>query len=206
MTSGTDGGDEAPRHDTARVRATVNGHPFDSEVPTWLSLAGYLRDELGLTGTKVSCGVQVCGACTVLVDRLPVSACVYLAADVDGCEVTTIEGVADGDELHPVQQAFVECSAFQCGYCTPGLVLAAIALLDDVPSPDRAVVARELEGSICRCTGYLPIIDAVLMAAERMQAGGRSAGTREPPVEGGAMLRGKIRSVAESAIQDGYQE
>ena len=153
-----------PEHD---VRTTVNGRPVDDRIPARLLLADFLRDRLGLTGTKVSCGTQVCGSCTVLVDEQPVSSCSYLACDVDGREVTTVEGLADGEELSPVQQAFVSCSALQCGFCTPGFVVAATALLRENPDPTEQEVAHYLEGNLCRCTGYAPIVEAVMEAARR---------------------------------------
>ena len=156
---------------TTVVHATVNGNPVTLEVPNRLTLAELLREQLGLTGTKVSCGMQVCGVCTVLVDGVPVSACTYLGIRIDGRDVLTIEGLADGDRLHPIQQAFLDNFALQCGYCTPGFILMAKALLDDNPDPDEAVVIDHLDGNICRCTGYRPIVDAVLVAAEQMREG-----------------------------------
>lgn len=153
---------------TTTVRTTVNGKAMTLELASRLTLAEVLRDELGLTGTKVSCGMQVCGACTVLVDGAPVSSCTYLGAAVDGREVLTVEGLADGARLHPIQQAFLDEFALQCGFCTPGFVMMAKALLDEEPHPDEATVVAHLDGNICRCTGYRPIVDAVLRAAERM--------------------------------------
>jgi aerobic-type carbon monoxide dehydrogenase small subunit (CoxS/CutS family) len=148
------------------VRTTVNGRPVEARIPTRVLLADFLRDRLGLTGTKVSCGMQVCGACTVLVDERPVSACSYLACDIDGADVVTVEGLADGDRLSPVQQAFVDCSALQCGFCTPGFVVSATALLRRNPRPSEQEVSHYLEGNLCRCTGYEPIVEAVMRAAE----------------------------------------
>jgi carbon-monoxide dehydrogenase small subunit len=152
------------------VRATVNGRAVDVTVPTQLLLVELLRDRLGLTGTKLSCGMQVCGACTVLVDGRPVSACAFLACDIDGTEVTTVEGLARDGELNPVQQAFVDCSALQCGFCTPGFVVMATALLRRNPHPSEEEVSHYLDGNLCRCTGYEPIIEAVLHAAEAQDA------------------------------------
>jgi carbon-monoxide dehydrogenase small subunit len=148
------------------VRTTINGRVVETEVATRLLLADFLRDQLGLTGTKVSCGMQVCGACTVLVDQKPVSACNYLACDIDGAEVVTVEGLADAGALTPVQRAFVDCSALQCGYCTPGFVMMSTALLCRTPHPTEEEVSHYLEGNLCRCTGYEPIVEAVLRAAE----------------------------------------
>ncbi|MGH3660370.1 MAG: (2Fe-2S)-binding protein [Micromonosporaceae bacterium] len=149
------------------VEATVNGRPVRKRAPTRMLLVDFLRDRLGLTGAKVSCAAQVCGACSVLVDGEPVSSCAYLAADIDGREVLTVEGLAGSTALSPVQQAFVDCSALQCGYCTPGFVIMATALLRENPNPTEAQVAHYLEGNLCRCTGYLPIVEAVLLAARR---------------------------------------
>lgn len=156
----------------AHLAASVNGTEVRQTIPTRMTLATLLRDELGLTGTKVSCGLQACGVCTVLVDDKPVSACTFLAADIDGAKVTTIEGLADGDALHPIQESFIRHFAFQCGFCTPGFILMAKALLDRDPEPSREDIVDWFEGNICRCTGYAPIIDAVEDAAAMMRAGG----------------------------------
>jgi carbon-monoxide dehydrogenase small subunit len=132
-------------------------------------LAEVLRNRLNLNGTKVSCEVQVCGACTVLVDGLPVSACTQLAYEVRGKNVTTIEGLEKPDgTLHPIQQAFIDEFAFQCGYCTPGMIMSAKALLDENPQPTRDEIIHYMDGNICRCTGYLPIVAAIQRAAEVM--------------------------------------
>jgi aerobic-type carbon monoxide dehydrogenase small subunit (CoxS/CutS family) len=120
---------------------------------------------LGLVGTKLSCDTEVCGACTVLLDGRPVSSCTTLAIEADGRTVDTIEGLAAGTRLHPLQVAFIDRFAFQCGYCTPGMIMAAKALLDEHPHPDRAQVERWMEGNLCRCTGYESIVEAVLDAA-----------------------------------------
>ena len=148
------------------VRTTVNGRPLEARLPMRLLLVDFLRDRLGLTGTKVSCGMQVCGTCTVLVDDQPVSSCTYLACDVDGRTVTTVEGLAERGTLSPVQKAFVDCSALQCGFCTSGFVVSATALLRENKRPTEQDVAHYLEGNLCRCTGYLPIIEAVMSAAQ----------------------------------------
>ena len=148
------------------VTATVNGVSVSRHVPNRMILADFLRFELGLTGTKVSCELQVCGVCSVLVDGKPVSSCTYLAVDVDGKEVTTVEGLATEAGLHPLQTAFVENFALQCGFCTPGFLMMAKALLDENPHPTKEEIVHHLEGNICRCTGYRPIVEAVLAAAE----------------------------------------
>jgi aerobic-type carbon monoxide dehydrogenase small subunit (CoxS/CutS family) len=125
---------------------------------------------LGLVGTKLSCDTQVCGACTVLLDGRPVSSCTTLALEADDRPVETIEGLADGTKLHPLQEAFIDRFAFQCGYCTPGMIVSAKALLDARPDPRPAEIRHWMEGNICRCTGYQTIVDAVLDAAEQMRS------------------------------------
>ena len=147
------------------VRFEVNGREHALRVEPRELLADVLRLRLGLTGLKVSCDIQVCGACTVLVDGLAVSACTYLAVDADGRSVATVEGLAADGRLTPIQQAFIDEAAFQCGFCTPGMVMAATALLAEKPAPTRAEVVAGLEGNLCRCTGYIPIVEAVLAAA-----------------------------------------
>ncbi len=151
--------------DAVAISLTVNGLAHQLDLEPRVTLADLLRERLGLTGLKVSCDVQVCGACTVLVDGLAVSACTYLAVDADGRAVATVEGLAREGQLSPLQQAFIDHAAFQCGYCTPGMLMAATALLIENPSPTRAEVVAGLEGNLCRCTGYVPIIEAVLQAA-----------------------------------------
>ncbi len=152
------------------IRARVNGTDRAFVVEDRTLLIDALRDS-GLTGTKLSCDMEVCGACTVLVDGLPYSACTTLAAEAEGRELTTIEGLARDGELTGVQEAFIECSAFQCGFCTPGMILSATALLAEQPDPDREQVLHWMAGNICRCTGYASIVEAVQMAAERQGKG-----------------------------------
>jgi carbon-monoxide dehydrogenase small subunit len=147
------------------VELTINGVRRDLRIEPRESLADVLRGRLSLTGTKVSCDAQVCGACTVLVDGLAVSACTFLAVDADGRSVRTVEGLARDGRLSALQQAFIDRAAFQCGFCTPGMLMAATALLEDNASPTREEVVHGLEGNLCRCTGYAPIVDAVLQAA-----------------------------------------
>ena len=155
---------------TIEIRPLVNGTVHTSTVLARLTVAEYLRDDLGLTGTKTSCEMEVCGVCSVLVDGRPVSACTALAVDLDGAEVTTVEGLASGSDVSHLQQAFIEKFATQCGFCTPGFLVMATALLEANPHPSRDEVVEYLDGNICRCTGYRPIIEAVLLAAERMRA------------------------------------
>ncbi len=144
----------------------VNGSVHSSDVEARLLLVHHLRDDLGLTGTNVGCDTSSCGSCTVLVDGQSVKACTMLAVQADGCEITTIEGLADGDTMHPMQEAFRASHGLQCGFCTPGMVMAAVSLLDEQPEPSEADVREGLEGNLCRCTGYQNIVKAVLAAAD----------------------------------------
>ena len=148
------------------VSVTVNGTTRSADVEPRTLLAHFLRDELGLTGTNIGCDTSSCGACTVLVDGRSAKSCTLLTVQVDGAEVTTIEGLAGADGLHPMQQAFHECHALQCGYCTPGMVMAAVSLVDEYENLDAVGVRVGLEGNLCRCTGYQNIVKAVLAASE----------------------------------------
>ena len=149
------------------VTITINGIERTADVEPRTLLAHHLRDNLGLTGTNIGCDTSSCGACTILVDGRSAKSCTMFAAQAEGAEVTTIEGLAGGDgTLHPMQQAFHECHALQCGYCTPGMVLAAVSLLEEYPNPDEHQVREGLEANLCRCTGYTNIVKAVLAAAE----------------------------------------
>lgn len=154
-----------------KIRLTVNGKPFEREVDAETRLLDLLREELHLTGTKEGCGEGECGACTVLIDGRAVNSCLVLAAQADGADVLTIEGVADGGLLHPVQQAFVDAGGVQCGFCTPGFIMSTYALLRDVPDPTDDEICSALEGNLCRCTGYGKIVEAVRLAAARMREG-----------------------------------
>jgi carbon-monoxide dehydrogenase small subunit len=158
------------------LETTVNGRPVRLRVAPEALLLDVLREDLGLTGSKRSCDVQVCGACTVLVDGRPVSACSVLAYEARGRAVLTIEGLAAGDRLHPVQEAFLAAAAFQCGYCTPGMIMAVKALLDETPAATPAEVREYLRGNICRCTGYVAILEAVAAAQRAITASPRPAG------------------------------
>lgn len=151
------------------VRLRVNGRDVSLDIEPRETMAFVLRERLGLTGAKISCDSQVCGACTVLVDGRSVSGCTYLAVDAEGADVETVEGLAKNGTLTAVQQAFIDCGAFQCGFCTPGMVMAATELLRDNPRPSRSEVVEHLEGNICRCTGYEPIVSAVLFAADQLE-------------------------------------
>jgi aerobic-type carbon monoxide dehydrogenase small subunit (CoxS/CutS family) len=147
------------------ISLRVNGRPVEASVEPRLTLAGLLRRQLRLTGTHLGCEHGVCGACTVIVDGAAVRSCLIFAAQADGAEVVTIEGLAPGDELSPLQQAFRKNHALQCGFCTPGILTTMHALLSEEPDPTEQRVREVLSGNICRCTGYLPIIKAVLEAA-----------------------------------------
>jgi aerobic-type carbon monoxide dehydrogenase small subunit (CoxS/CutS family) len=152
-----------------KLQFNVNGKAQQVDCEAADTLAEVLRNQLNLNGTKVSCEVQVCGACTVLVDQLPVSACTFLAYEARGKNVTTIEGLEKADgSLHPLQQAFIDEFAFQCGYCTPGMIMAAKSLLDEKRKPTREEIIHHMDGNICRCTGYVPIIAAIQRAAETL--------------------------------------
>ena len=151
------------------LQFTLNGKPWSVDCEPADTLAEVPRNQLNLNGTKVSCEVQVCGACTVLVENLPVSACTLLAYEARGKNVLTVEGLENADgTLHPIQQAFIDDFAFQCGYCTPGMIMAAKSLLDENPKPTRDEIIHHMDGNICRCTGYVSIVAAIQRAAEVM--------------------------------------
>jgi aerobic carbon-monoxide dehydrogenase small subunit len=147
------------------LRLWVNDEEHRLAVPAHRLLLDVLREDLELTGTKRACDIGVCGSCTVLLDGRSVSACLMLALRADGCRVVTVEGLASGDHLHPVQQAFLDHWGFQCGYCTPGMLLTTVELLGQDPEPSRETVREALMGNLCRCTGYRKIVDSVLAAA-----------------------------------------
>jgi aerobic-type carbon monoxide dehydrogenase small subunit (CoxS/CutS family) len=159
--------------DAQVIRFIVNGQAREFSGNPAKRLADVLRDDLGLTGTKFGCGSSYCGSCTVVVDGAAVRSCVTAVAEVDGKSVTTIEGLASGEHLHPVQEAFVKHLAFQCGYCTPGLIMGAYALLQKHPTASRARIARELEGHLCRCGAHARVLDAVEEAAKAPKGGPR---------------------------------
>ena len=146
----------------------VNGETYELAVEPQTTLLEVLRDHLGLTGTKEACGTGECGSCTVLIEGKPILSCLALALDYPNKEITTIEGLSQGEKLTPVQQAFVDCGAVQCGFCTPGMILSATALLKENPSPSEEEIRKALEGHLCRCTGYNKIVEAVNTAARQM--------------------------------------
>jgi carbon-monoxide dehydrogenase small subunit len=153
------------------MRLTVNGSPYEVAVPPWRTLNDLLREDLRLTGTKKGCGDGDCGACTVLMDGVSIVSCLTLALEADGTEILTIEGLAESREkLHPIQEAFVEKGAVQCGFCTPGMELSALYLLSKNPDPTEAEIRASLSGNLCRCTGYVKIVEAIKEAACRCRA------------------------------------
>jgi len=152
-----------------KISFELNGKPAALDIEPRETLAEVLRGRCRLTGVKISCEAQVCGSCTVLVDGLPVSACTLLAYEARGKKITTIEGLAGESGLHPLQQAFLDQFAFQCGFCTPGMILAAKALLDENRSATDAEIIAHMNGNLCRCTGYLPILKAIRQAANELQ-------------------------------------
>jgi aerobic-type carbon monoxide dehydrogenase small subunit (CoxS/CutS family) len=150
---------------THRIRVHVNGTLYERDVEARLTLADFLREDLDLTGTHLGCEHGVCGACTILFNGEAVRSCLLLAAQADGAALQTVEGLAQGDILHPLQRAFQDNHALQCGFCTPGFLMTGIAFLNDTPQPTEAQVREALSGNICRCTGYMPIVQAVLQAS-----------------------------------------
>jgi len=151
------------------ISMTVNGTKRSGEVEDRVLLVNFLRDELGLTGTHVGCDTSQCGCCTVHVDGRAVKSCTMLAVQANGADVVTIEGMAQQDKLHPIQQAFTECHGLQCGFCTPGMIMAVAGLLRENPDPTDAEIEHGLEGNLCRCTGYINIVKAVKRSAELLR-------------------------------------
>ncbi|HHY77925.1 MAG TPA: (2Fe-2S)-binding protein [Clostridiales bacterium] len=151
------------------VKIKINGQWYLGDVETGMTLLQFIRDEAGLTGTKAGCENGECGACTVLMDGRPVRSCIILAVEADGSEILTVEGLSQGDKLHPLQQAFIETGAAQCGFCTPGMLMAGKALLDKKPNPTKEDVVEALGGHLCRCTGYKSISKSVEMAVEKIK-------------------------------------
>ena len=153
-----------------KIEFTINGKQVTSQVEGRTLLVNLIRDELKLTGTHVGCDTSQCGCCTIHLDGKAVKSCAVLAAQADGANIVTIEGMATGDKLHPVQQAFTECHGLQCGFCTPGMIMTAAGILKENPNPSEADIVKGLEGNLCRCTGYINIIKSVQRAAELMKA------------------------------------
>jgi carbon-monoxide dehydrogenase small subunit len=162
--------------DEHEIELTVNGIDYELTVEPRTLLIHALREELGYTGPNVGCESSLCGACTVHIDGEAAKSCTVLAVQADGADVTTVEGVADGDDLHPVQEGFQREHGLQCGYCTPGMIMTSTAFLEDNPDPDREEIREALEGNICRCTGYQNIVDAVEYGAEKQASDAADAG------------------------------
>ncbi len=152
-----------------QITISVNGKECELQVKPWATLLDVIREDLGLTGTKEGCGMGECGACTVIMDGQIVNACLILAVEANGKTITTIEGLSNGEDLHPIQQAFVEIGGLQCGFCTPGMVLSTKALLDRNQDPTDDEIRKGLEGNFCRCTGYTKIIESVKDAARKLR-------------------------------------
>ena len=153
-----------------KIEFTLNGKQVATEVEGRVLLVDLIREELKLTGTHVGCDTSQCGCCTIQFNGSAVKSCAMLAAQADGADIVTIEGLATGDKLHPVQQAFTECHGLQCGFCTPGMIMTAVGILKDNPNPTEADIVKGLEGNLCRCTGYVNIVKSVHRAAELMKA------------------------------------
>ena len=155
----------------AKIEFTLNGKKVSGEAEDRTLLVNFIRDNLGLTGTHVGCDTSQCGCCTVHLDGKAVKSCSMLAAQADGSTVVTIEGMATGDKLHPVQQAFTECHGLQCGFCTPGMIMTSAAIIQEHPNPTDADIIKGLHGNLCRCTGYVNIVKSVKRAAEIVRTG-----------------------------------
>lgn len=155
----------------AELHTTINGEAIVAEVDPALSLAEFLREKLYLTGTKIGCGKGECGACTIIMDGKSVTSCIIPVMRAEGAEIQTIEGLAKGAQLHPIQESFIEKGAIQCGFCTPGMIMSSKALLDANPEPSKEEIQEALGGNVCRCTGYVKIEAAVEAAAEKLRKG-----------------------------------
>ena len=157
-----------------QITLTVNGKYHELTIKPWRTILEVIREDLGLTGPKEGCGMGECGACTVIVDGKTVNACLMLAAEANGKEISTIEGLASDGKLHPIQEAFMEGGALQCGFCTPGMIISAKALLDENSQPSEDEIRRNIAGNLCRCTGYAHIVKAIKAASVKMKGGRRN--------------------------------
>ena len=158
-----------------KIRLIVNEQEYELPIEPHKTLLDVLRNDLDLTGTKRGCNSGECGACTVLLEGIPILSCMTLACEVEGKKIQTIEGIAQNGELHPVQKAFIECGAIQCGFCIPGMVLSAVALLNSNPNPNTDEIKKAISGNLCRCTGYIKIIEAIQQAAHALEGLARQA-------------------------------
>ena len=189
-----------------QLNITVNGKDYELQIKPSANLLDVIREDLGLTGTKEGCGVGECGSCTVIVDGITVNACLMLAMEAQGSRVTTIEGLADGEKLHPIQQAFVDVGGLQCGFCTPGMILSTKALLDENDSPTDEEIRKGLEGNFCRCTGYTKIIESVRTAANMLKGGGKDMeeyaviGKRVPRIDSREKVMGQAKYAADYSL------
>ncbi|MDE0184243.1 MAG: (2Fe-2S)-binding protein [Candidatus Poribacteria bacterium] len=152
------------------INTKINGTNYTAEVEPRMLLIHFIRDVAGLTGSHIGCETSICGACTAIVDGMAVKTCAMLAIQADGAEINTIEGLAENGDLHPIQEGFWECHGLQCGFCTPGMIMAASQLLERNPNPTESEIRHGLEGNLCRCTGYQHIVNAVQYAAQKMQS------------------------------------
>src|SRR5262245_4217009 len=165
-----------------KISIRINGEEHTREVEPRLLLVHFLRDMVGLTGTHIGCETSICGACTVMLNDMAVKSCTVLAVQADGAEVLTIEGLAQGEKLHPIQEAFWECHGLQCGFCTPGMILSAYQLLQRNPRPSETEIRHAIDGNLCRCTGYQHIVDAVQMAAKQSRQSAIGNSQQKPTV------------------------
>ena len=157
-------------HPLQHVKITINGAPYEADIPARLLLVHFIREVANLTGTHIGCDTTSCGACTVLVNGTPAKSCTIFAVQVDGAEVLTVEGLEQGGKLHPIQEGFYEEHGLQCGFCTPGMMMTAVAFLKDNPSPSDDEIRRAISGNLCRCTGYVNIVKAIQYAGQKMRA------------------------------------
>lgn len=158
-----------------RISLTINGQPFSAEVEPRQLLVHFIRETAGLTGTHIGCDTTSCGACTVLLNGKPIKSCTLFAVQADGAEIRTVEGLASGGGMHPLQQAFWECHGLQCGYCTPGMLMTGLALLQQNPDPTEEEIRHAISGNLCRCTGYMNIVKSIRQAAAAMQPARKEA-------------------------------
>ena len=173
---------------TQHVKLTINGQAVEADIEPRLLLVHFIREVAGLTGTHIGCDTTSCGACTVLVDGVPAKSCTLLAVQADGAAVATVEGLEQGGVLHPVQEGFFQEHGLQCGFCTPGMMMTATALLARTPNPSEAEIRKAISGNLCRCTGYVNIVKSIQYAARKMQ------GAEEVPVSAGASTGAEVRS------------